>query len=112
MRHQQPPSNQTSEPTSPPISPLRRRIIDDMTIRSMSPATHRSNLHAEKGYCKHFKRSPQRMGLEDVRANQIHLISKGIASRPARLRQDGDIEPDRLRVTLVLRHHAGPGRGA
>ena len=28
------------------ISPLRRRMIEDMTIRNLSPATQRSYLHA------------------------------------------------------------------
>jgi hypothetical protein len=28
------------------ISPLRRRMIDDMTIRNLSPATQRSYLNA------------------------------------------------------------------
>ena len=79
MRHQQSPSNQTSQSTSPPISPLRRRMIDDMTIRNMSPATQRSYLHAVKGYSVYFGRSPERLGLEDVRSYQVHLISKGIA---------------------------------
>lgn len=79
MRHQQNPPNQTSEPTSPPISPLRRRMIDDMTIRNMSPATQRSYLHAVKGYSVYFGCSPERLGLEDVRSYQVHLISKGIA---------------------------------
>ena len=79
MRHQQNPSNQTSQSTSPPISPLRRRMIDDMTIRNMSPATQRSYLHAVKGYSVYFGRSPERLGLEDVRSYQVHLISKGIA---------------------------------
>ena len=79
MRLQQNPSNQTSQSTSPPISPLRRRMIDDMTIRNMSPATQRSYLHAVKGYSVYFGRSPERLGLEDVRSYQVHLISKGIA---------------------------------
>ena len=79
MRHQQNPSNQTSQSTSPPISPLRRRMIDDMTIRNMPPATQRSYLHAVKGYSVYFGRSPERLGLEDVRSYQVHLISKGIA---------------------------------
>ena len=82
MRQQQTPSNplnQTTQLASPPISPLRRRMIDDMTIRNMSPATQRSYLHAVKGYSVYFGRSPERLALEDVRAYQIHLISKGIA---------------------------------
>ncbi len=28
------------------MSPLRRRMIDDMTVRNLSPATQRSYLHA------------------------------------------------------------------
>lgn len=61
------------------ISPLRRRMIEDMTIRNLSPATQRSYIHAVKRYSAHFGRSPDRLGLEDVRAYQVHLISKGIA---------------------------------
>ena len=82
VRQQQNPSNslnQTTQPVSPPISPLRRRMIDDMTIRNMSPATQRSYLHAVKSYNSYFGRSPERLGLEDVRAYQVHLISKGVA---------------------------------
>jgi len=28
------------------MSPLRRRMIEDMTVRNLSPATQRSYLHA------------------------------------------------------------------
>lgn len=73
------PLNQTAQPVGLPISPLRRRMIDDMTIRNMSPATQRSYLHAVKSYNLYFGRSPERLGLEDVRAYQVHLISKGVA---------------------------------
>lgn len=82
MRQQQNPStplDPSTHPVSPPISPLRRRMIDDMTIRNMSPATQRSYLHAVKGFNAYFGRSPERLGLEDVRAYQVHLISKGVA---------------------------------
>ena len=82
MRHQQTPSNsdnQTAKPAIQSISPLRRRMIDDMTIRNMSPATQRSYLHAVKGYSVYFGCSPERLGLEDVRSYQVHLIAKGIA---------------------------------
>jgi integrase/recombinase XerD len=82
MRQQQNQSNllkQTTQPISLPISPLRRRMIEDMTIRDMSPATQRSYLHAVNGYSVYFGRSPERLSLEDVRSYQLHLISKGIA---------------------------------
>jgi integrase/recombinase XerD len=53
------------------ISPLRRRMIEDMTVRNMSPATQRSYIHAVQGYSRHFGRSPERLGLQDVRAYQV-----------------------------------------
>src|ERR1700746_416806 len=61
------------------LSPLRRRMIEDMTVRNLSPATQRSYLHAVTKFSRHFGRSPDRLGLEDVRAFQVHLVSKGIS---------------------------------
>lgn len=39
------------------ISPLRRRMVEDMTIRNLSPMTQRSYLHAVEGYSRHFGRN-------------------------------------------------------
>ena len=61
------------------MSPLRRRMIEDMTIRNLSPATQRSYLHAVSKFSRYCGRSPDRLGLEDVRAYQVHLASKGVA---------------------------------
>src|SRR6516225_2017370 len=61
------------------ISPLRRRMIEDMTIRNLSPATQRSYVHAVSKFSRYFGHSPDRLGLEDVRAYQVHLISKGVS---------------------------------
>jgi len=61
------------------MSPLRRRMIEDMTIRNLSPATQRSYLHAVSRFSQYFGRSPDRLGLEDLRAYQVHLASKGVA---------------------------------
>jgi site-specific recombinase XerD len=66
------------------MSPLRRRMIEDMTIRNLSPASQQSYVHAVSKFSRYFGRSPDRLGLEDVRAYQVHLISKGI---PASLNQ-------------------------
>lgn len=64
---------------SPKMSPLRRRMIEDMTVRNLSPATQRSYLHAVKKFSRYFNRSPDRLGLEDVHAFQVHLVSNGIS---------------------------------
>ena len=60
-------------------SPLRRRMIDDMSLRNLSPATQRSYLHAVTKFSRYFGRSPDRLGLEDARAFQVHLVSQGIS---------------------------------
>jgi site-specific recombinase XerD len=54
-------------------------MIDDMTIRNLSPATQRSYLHAVAKFSRYFGRSPDRLDVEDVRAFQIHLVSTGIS---------------------------------
>src|SRR6266446_1882866 len=61
------------------MSPLRRRMIEDMTVRNLSPATQRSYVHAVSKFSRYFGRSPDRLGLEDVRAFQVHLVATGIS---------------------------------
>ena len=62
-----------------PMSALRRRMIDDMTLRNLSPATQRSYLHAVTKFSRHFGCPPDRLGLEDVRSFQVHLVAQGIS---------------------------------
>ena len=59
------------------MSPLRRRMIEDMTVRNLSPATQRSYVHAVAKFGRFFGRSPERLGLEEVRAFQVHLVAGG-----------------------------------
>src|SRR6516162_9493989 len=61
------------------MSPLRHRMIEDMTLRTLSPATQQSYLHAVSKFSRHFGRSPDRLGLEDVRAFQVHLVATGMS---------------------------------
>jgi len=61
------------------MSPLRRRMIEDMSVRNMSPATQQSYVKAVAKFSRYFGKSPARLGLEDVRAFQVHLVSKGIS---------------------------------
>ena len=60
-------------------SPLRRRMIEDMTVRNLSPATQRSYIHAVAKFSRYFGHSPDRLGLEDVRAFQVQLVAQGIS---------------------------------
>src|SRR6266566_476896 len=61
------------------ISPLRRRMIEDMTVRNLSPATQQSYLSAVSKFSRYFGRCPDRLGLEDVHAFQVHLVATGIS---------------------------------
>ena len=61
------------------LSPLRRRMIEDMTVRNLAPATRRSYVNAVAMFSRYFGRSPDRLDLEDVRAFQVHLVAKGIS---------------------------------
>ena len=60
-------------------SPLRRRMIEDMSVRNLSPATQRSYVSAVSKFSRYFGRSPDKLELEDVRAFQVHLVSTGIS---------------------------------
>ena len=57
-------------------SPLRQRMIEDMTIRNLSQATQQSYIYAVRKFSLHFGRSPDRLGIEDIRAYQLHLIAQ------------------------------------
>ena len=52
--------------TTTAVSPLRRRMIDDMMLRNLSPATQRSYLHAVTKFSRYFGRSPDRLGLDGL----------------------------------------------
>src|SRR5271167_3577816 len=61
------------------MSPLRRRMIEDMTVRNLSPATQRSYLHAVTKFSRFFARSPDKLDLENVRTFQVHLVAGGMS---------------------------------
>ena len=61
------------------MSPLRRRMIEDMTIRNLSPATQQSYLYEVSNFSRFFGQSPDRLTLEDVRTYQVHLASREVA---------------------------------
>jgi integrase/recombinase XerD len=61
------------------MSPLRRRMIEDMKVRNLSPVTQRCYVHAVTKFARHFNRSPGRLGLAEVREYQVHLTSTVIS---------------------------------
>jgi integrase/recombinase XerD len=59
------------------MTALRCRMIEDMKIRNLSPVTQRCYVQAVAKFAQHFNRSPDLLGLAEVRAYQIHLTSTG-----------------------------------
>jgi site-specific recombinase XerD len=60
------------------VSPLRQRMIDDMTIRNMSANTQEVYIRAVVGLSALHGRSPDKLALEDVRDYQLHLVARGL----------------------------------
>src|SRR5246127_5226198 len=58
------------------MSPLGRRMIEDMTIRNLSRSTQQSYIYAVAKFSRHFNCPPDRLGMEDVRAYQLHLVQQ------------------------------------
>jgi integrase/recombinase XerD len=59
--------------TNKVISPLRQRMIDDMTMRRMSPKTQQGYIRAVKRFADFFGRSPDKATAEDIRCFHVHL---------------------------------------
>jgi len=56
------------------MTSLRQRMLDDMRIRNFTQNTQRSYLEQVSRFARHFRRSPEELGPEEVRAYQIHLL--------------------------------------
>jgi integrase/recombinase XerD len=63
--------------TEQAISPLRRRMIEDMTIRKFAQKTQHDYVRQVKDFANYLKRSPDRAKPEDIRGFQLHLTSSG-----------------------------------
>ena len=62
------------------ISPLRQRMIDDMTLRQLQEKTQSGYLRSVKRLTKFLGRSPDSASAEDLRAFQKHLVDQGVSS--------------------------------
>jgi integrase/recombinase XerD len=64
--------------TDEAMSPLRRRMIEDMTIRKFAPKTQHDYLQRVKNFAVFLGRSPDTASFEDVRRYQLHLTTSGV----------------------------------
>lgn len=60
-----------------PTTPLRERMISDMSGRNLGPASQTSHLRACKRFAAWLRRSPETSTPDDVKYFQQHLIESG-----------------------------------
>ena len=66
--------------TDKTISPLRRRMTEDMTVRGFTACTQRGYIRAVKDFTAFFGRSPDQASAEDLRRFQLHMRSEGASA--------------------------------
>ncbi|MEH6580135.1 MAG: site-specific integrase [Amphritea sp.] len=62
-----------------PISPLRQRLIDDMTLRKLASKTQSGYIRAVKRLTRYLGRSPNTATSEDLRRYQLHMVNSGVS---------------------------------
>ena len=65
--------------TKPSISPLRERMIEDMTMRKLAEQTQTGYIRAVRQFTRFFGRSPDQASAEDLRQFQLHMASSGVS---------------------------------
>lgn len=62
------------------ISPLRQRMIEDMTLRKLAPKTQVAYVRAVKKLNQFLGRSPDTATAEDLRLFQLHMSANGVSN--------------------------------
>src|SRR5213594_4639961 len=66
--------------TDEAMSPLRRRMIEDMTIRKLGRKTQQNYIQIIKKLAAFLARSPDTATFEDLRRFQLHVVSSGVGT--------------------------------
>ena len=56
------------------MTPLRKRMMEELQLRNLSPVTADTYLRVVERFARHFDQSPDRLGLEQVREYLLHLL--------------------------------------
>ena len=57
------------------MTSLRQRMLEDMQVRNLSPHTQTSYVQQVSRFARHFGRSPDTLGPEEIRAYQLYLTN-------------------------------------
>ena len=78
-----------------PISPLRQRMLDDMSVRRFTSDTQRDYIRAVKRLAAFLGRTPDTATPEELRAFQLHLNGTGV-------------QPTSINATVMARTQHSP----
>jgi integrase/recombinase XerD len=62
------------------MTPLRQRMLEDLRLRNYAPKTQEIYVDHVARFARHFGRSPEALGPEEIRAYQLHLMQEKKAS--------------------------------
>src|SRR5258708_12254438 len=65
------------------MTPLRKRMLEDLQIRNYSPNTVAAYIRRVAEFAKHFGKSPELLGPEEIREYQLYLIKDKTVSLSA-----------------------------
>ena len=58
------------------MTALRQRMLGDMQVRNLSPHTQRSYVQQVSLFARHFDKSPEELGPEEIRSYQVYLTNE------------------------------------
>ena len=64
-------------PSTPAVTPLRQRMIDDMRMRKLCDKTQTGYIRAVRQLAAFLERSPDTATVEDLRRFQLHMVDRG-----------------------------------
>jgi len=85
------------------MSPLRARMIEDMTLAGLAEGTQKIYIQAVRRLAAHYRRSPDELGEEEVRGYLLGLRQRGVAR--------GTFKTGQYGLRFLYRHTLGRAWG-
>lgn len=85
------------------MSPLRARMIEDMTLAGLARGTQQTYIYAVRQLAAHYRRSPDQLSEKEVRAYLLGLLERSVAR--------GTFKTSQYGLRFLYRHTLGRAWG-